>query len=198
MNIAAILIRALVGIGRDEVGKKIANDSRDFDNLKTSFNSPYRSIDMLLDALMNLLFGHLFGRTEYREFLGNIGWPCRVRDFNASDPTAVHQLKAGNGVMLLNDFGNLFKTRDIPVIPDTHHSDITFSLTFGFGKSPLGGDNARSPPGLSLHITHFLIGDISVSIIEICLCGGIFYSVLNLQFANLDWTENMRIFLNSW
>jgi hypothetical protein len=47
-------------------------------------------------------------------------------------------------------------------------------------------------------LTHLFIGDITISVIEVGLCRGIFDRVLDLQFANLDRTENMRILFNSW
>ncbi len=122
----------------------------------------------------------------------------RIRKFNASNPSAVHQLETSDGVMPVNHICDLFQSRDKFVIPDRHHSHVTFANSQGICVGSLGRYNSSPTSRLGLHVGHLLVSHVSVSVIEVCFGRGVLDPVFRLDLADLAGAENMRVLLDAW
>ena len=60
INISTVFVTSPICITRYVVRDKIAHNTRNFNYIKTSFNSPPSTINVLLNTVLNLRYTHLF------------------------------------------------------------------------------------------------------------------------------------------
>jgi hypothetical protein len=109
----------------------------------------------------------------------------------------MHELQDRDSVVLADHVGDSLEARDELVIPDGHHADVALTLATRVGVSTLGGDDAGAPAGLSLHVGHFLVGDVAVGVVEVGLGRGVLDAVLGLELSEPARREDVRVFFLS-
>jgi hypothetical protein len=190
---AAVLVGALVGEARVEVGEQVAHEARHLGAVEAGTDRALCGLGVLADAVADLVLRHHLGRAEVRQRLRHVGGLDAVAQVDAAVAPGVQDLLDRHRALRLDVGGDALELRQELVVEDRHLPEVGLALAERVGIGALVGDDAAAGARDDLHARDLALGDEAVARVVVRhAAGAVLDAVLDLEAAEAAGLEQVR------